>query len=147
MTEKKGLWLTIRYDDSCGNGYNSFSLTGELKSRRGLVMCGSMHDEIAQIEVLYSGLSETNKGYRGIKEYCGAAELKKWHLCSSDGPMHYTANTLYWVKEGNLENARSSAIWKDATLEELGDEKLLMDRLPALMKEFKMAMEALGFVY
>ena len=49
--------------------------------------------------------------------------------------------------EPNLKAARSCAIWEDATLEQLQDEKLLMQRLPALMQEFKKDIEALGFIY
>lgn len=46
-----------------------------------------------------------------------------------------------------LEAARNSAVWPDATLEQLQDEKLLLERLPALMQEFKNDMESLGFTY
>ena len=50
-------------------------------------------------------------------------------------------------KEPDLEAARESAIWEDATLEELSSKEKLIKRLPALMEEFKEAMEELGFVY
>ena len=49
--------------------------------------------------------------------------------------------------EPNIEAARSCAVWPDATLEQLQDEKLLMQRLPALMQEFKKDIEALGFIF
>lgn len=84
---------TVRYDDECGNGHNSFAITGELFDRvhpiRGeatalhdsgktlwLGSCGRIHEEIA-------------------KHFPDLAPLIKWHLCSSDGPMHYVANTVY----------------------------------------------------
>jgi len=60
------------------------------------------------------------------------------------------ANTVYWVQQGNLEHARSSAIWPDATDEDLrleGLEARLKERLPRLMREFKGTMELLGFTY
>lgn len=55
-------------------------------------------------------------------------------------------------KERELDAARKSAIWPEATDEQLKlpkEEltKLLKERLPGLMLEFKKAMEELGFVY
>lgn len=53
-------------------------------------------------------------------------------------------------KERELNHARSSAVWPEATDEELtapGLEQRLADRLPALMAEFKAAVESLGFTY
>lgn len=83
---------TVRYDDECGNGHNSFAITADLygpdripgeettKSPSGktLYCCGGgcCHDEI-------------------VKHFPQLRELIKWHLCSSDEPMHYIANTLY----------------------------------------------------
>lgn len=54
-----------------------------------------------------------------------------------------------WNKavEPNLEAARSCAVWPDATLEQLQNKEALMERLPALMQEFKKDIEALGFIY
>lgn len=199
------LIATVRYDDECGNDHNSFAITGELYERhqqRGepsllwndkgprlwLNSCGRIHDDIAA----------------HIPEL---APLIKWHLTSSDEPMHYIANTMYharehgpthaWVyfsgqptqidplgiggvssgkshlgylkaeiakkaegvagyriewdektvKKANLDAARSCAVWPDATLEQLRDKKALEARLPALMMEFRAAVESLGFTY
>jgi hypothetical protein len=82
----------VRHDDECRNGHNSFAITGdlyEIHQQRGeptikhasgktlwLGACGCLHDEIAA----------------HIPEL---APFIKWHLCSTDGPMHYIANTLY----------------------------------------------------
>jgi len=141
----------IRYDDQCGNGHNSFSITGEIyenQYQRGeptvthengkklwLTSCGCVHDEI-------------------VKRLPDLAPFIKWHLCGSDGPMHYVANTAYHVEQGKLDYARSSAVWPDATDEELVTlqkegrlSTILMARLPALMAEFKAAVESLGFTY
>ena len=56
---------------------------------------------------------------------------------------------IEWNKavKPNIKAARSCAVWPDATLEQLQDEKLLMQRLPDLMKEFKKDIEALGFIF
>jgi len=168
----------VRYDDQCGNGHNSFSITAEIRCNGREDSFGCCHDEVA-------------------KHFPELAPLIKWHLTSSDGPMHYVANTVYhatqhgpksaWVyfedknngisrhcvkycdldeaqsicttrgytmevdaktaKEANLDHARSSAVWPEATQEQLLDKDALLGRLPALMLEFKAAVESLGFVY
>lgn len=236
----------VRYDDECGNGHNTFSITANIqrKGKNGQwyeYSGGCCHDEVA-------------------KHFPELAPLIKWHLCSSDGPMHYLANTLYFAgdrdchgrrkrepsrwehgvrfgnspvthrisqkfydflrdrresgnfsivalrhepesetyrdhytfvgfgekwhecpftdetearefceamntcevrflefpvefsngKERELDSARSSAIWPDATDEELTADDLkerLEARLPALLEEFRAAVESLGFTW
>lgn len=193
----------VRYDDQCGNGHNSFSITADIDRQsagRWLDDAGGCcHDEVA-------------------KHFPALAPFIKWHLTSSDEPMHYLANTVYlagnrdchgllegefrqhtsrgkqnegvsgvpnwelrmpdglardvyahekpapvvleWVPSGRtgegkareLDSARSCAVWPEATDEELSQEPeelkaALMARLPALMAEFKTAVESLGFIY
>lgn len=186
----------VRYDDSCGNGHNSFSITGQIDrfdGRRWFEDAGGcIHDKIA-------------------KHFPGLRGLLKWHLCSADGPLHYIANTTYhandrdcwglrkgesrqirngktgklcwkleasatlpqyvdaderpeaeatlryvpWCRIGegkapDLDAARRSAIWPDATDEELeadGLKERLAARLPDLLAEFREAVESLGFIY
>ena len=50
-------------------------------------------------------------------------------------------------KEPDLEAARRSAIWPDATLAQLQDRDALKARLPALLAEFRRDIESLGFVW
>jgi len=136
------LTATVRFDDPYGNGYNTFSITGrhyiarkhpyedslEYQGRKYyLDSCGCLHEEIS-------------------KAFPRLSEFIKWHLCSTDGPLYYVANTVYWAEQGNLNHARSSAIWPEASLEQLKDKELLLERLPSLMKRFRLAMEELGFV-
>lgn len=121
----------VRFDDECKNGHKTFAITGEIlrKARHGrweFDSCGQIRDDIA-------------------KHFPNLVPYLKWHLCSTDGPMHYLANTLYWVREGNIEAARKTAIWPDATLEQLQDEEQLKARLPGLLAEFRTAIEGLGF--
>lgn len=193
----------VRYDDQCGNGHNSFSITADIDRKDG---CGSWRED--------SGGCCHDKF---AKHFPQLAPLIKWHLTSADGPMHYVANTCYhagdkdwnglragefrqhtsrgkiqnggiegvpnWVLEipdriardvysaekpapvvcewkaygrtgegkiRELDHARSTAVWPDATDEDLtapGLEARLMARLPALMVEFKAAVESLGFTY
>lgn len=194
---------TVRYDNECGNGHNTFAITGEIdrKNSRGVWVddcSGCIHDEIA-------------------KHFPALAPLIKWHLFDANGPMHYLANTIYhagdrdcwkgkkgevrfyryniiapngkpvfvvknhvselpeeteakeiaaridgqivpvpWIlyegKERDFKAAREAAVWPDATDEELSAEpevlrQKLIDRLPALIAEFKKAIEDFGFVY
>jgi hypothetical protein len=191
----------VRHDDRCGNGHNSFAITATIDEKCGGQWRdhsgGCCHDEVA-------------------KHFPELAPLIKWHLTSTDGPMHYVANTTYhasdkdhrglrkderrqlkngrtglnvwevvtrndkgerisvsssnwidsaqkpagklsaeyepvWIegegKKSDLEAARSCAVWPDATLDQLQDKDALLARLPALMAEFKAAVESLGFVY
>lgn len=76
---------TVRHDDECGNGHNSFSITGEIRNSklRGpdkVEMCGCIHEEIMQ-------------------HFPDLVPLIKWHLTSTDGPMHYVSNALYLVSD------------------------------------------------
>lgn len=72
--------INIRFDDECGNGHNTFSLTCAVwRKQNGRWVedsAGCQHDLIARI-------SPTLRPYI------------KWHLVSTDGPMHYIANTMY----------------------------------------------------
>ena len=162
--QKVDLIITLRYDDECSNGHNTFSITANIyeagkRSNSACIMCGCCHDEIKRLAPEY-------------------AKYIKWHLMSSDGPSHYIANTIYHAskvekynyyvylrekvkypnieiekrpdslnKEPNLEYARNTAIAPDATLEQLQSEKWLKSRLPELIQQFKKAMESLGFTY
>lgn len=176
----------VRYDDQCSNGHNSFAITGSAWEPRNFKAndpdtCGCIHEIIAEA-------------------FPELAPFIKWHLVSSDGPMHYIANTTYhalqhdiqkgWAylvdpankinncltyckldskelkdlqdtygdkiiikpdaktaKTANFEAARSCAVWPEATEQQLQDEAALLERLPALMAEFKKDVESLGFVY
>ena len=70
------------------------------------------------------------------KEFPEIAHLVKYHLVSTKEPMHYVVNSMYWAEQGNLEYARSTAIWPNAELSDFTKEKLLA-RLPELMAQFK----------
>jgi hypothetical protein len=185
--------VTIRWDDTCRNGHNSFAITADVRRNSREDCGGCCHDIIAA----------------RVPEL---APYIKWHLVSSDGPMHYLANVTYhasdrdhngllkgekkqirngktgklaWKREDvtltqyidadekptgtqligyepwcitgegkarDFKAARNSAVWPEATDEQLSLPKaeltaLLMARLPALMAEFKAAIESLGFVY
>lgn len=145
---------TVRLDDEWGNGHNTFSITGEIRVRGRWEAGGCLHDEIA-------------------KAFPELAPLIRWHLCSTDGPLHYIENTMYWLgwrgycdgRDGsppNLDHARKSAVWPDmpdhtpsgdlASVIGRQDAKgvieaELRERLPGLMAEFRAAVEAFGLVW
>lgn len=82
--------VTVRYDDECGNGHNSFSIIGSMvyTDRKGGDSWGCLHDDIA-------------------KYFPELAHLIKWHLCGSQEPMYYLDNTIYLA--GNLDcNGRAA---------------------------------------
>lgn len=121
--------VKLRYDDDCKNGYNTFSITATIYDSSNIwVKAGCFHDEIAH-------------------HFPHLAKYIKWHLCSSNEPLHYLANTMYWIQQDNIANARKAAIWENATEQQLSNETLLRKRLPQLLQEFKTAMESLGFIY
>ena len=184
------LTVTVRYDNECGNGHNSFAITADQYRKANNVFwkdCfGCCHDLIAE-------------------QFPDLAPFIKWHGMTSEGPLHYVANTVYhalehgpkyaWVyytgcqdplkieevkerllgyeksciakraegqpgyrvqwdektaKTRNLDYARSTAVWPDATDEELtapGLEMRLNSRLKKLMDAFRQDLEKLGLVY
>lgn len=68
---------TVRHDDECGNGHNSFAITADIRGEFGTWEAGGCcHEDIA-------------------RHFPELRPFIKWHLCSSDGPMHYVANTRY----------------------------------------------------
>jgi hypothetical protein len=77
---KPGSRITVelRFDDNCKNGHETFSATAEIKEprTRDISAGGCLHEEIAKTFPELSG-------------------LLRWHLCSTDGPMHYEATTVY----------------------------------------------------
>lgn len=109
----------VRYDDRCSNGHNTFAITGELYDRSDRIpeasvknssgktlwlgSCGCIHEEI-------------------VKRFPELAPLIKWHLVSSDGPIHYVANSLYHVEAIPKEQGQYYAYFKEPVT---GVEKML----------------------
>lgn len=116
--------VTARFDDTCQNGYNTLAITYQ--------------DE-------YSG------GYIPERILRCCPHLKralKFHLCSTNGPTHYYENTAFLIQEGRLDSAKSTALWEDASPEDLRLEGIhlrLASRLDTLMAEFKEVLIELGF--
>lgn len=68
------LIVTLRHDDQCGNGHNTFTVNAQML-RDGRDWGGSRDD---------------------IKDYSPElAKLLKWHGCTSEEPLYYLQNTLF----------------------------------------------------
>ncbi len=144
---------TARFDDRCDNGRNTFSITAEVttpesRARSDIEAGGCMHDEVATA-------------------FPELAPLVKWHLVSTDGPLYYVENTMYWLgRRGycdgkpnsppNLALARATSVWPDmpegylitgTVVSNAAIERALAERLPALLAEFRAAIESLGMVW
>lgn len=77
--------VEIRFDDECKNGHQTFAITAtiytnESRKMRDCAACGCLHEDIAQV-------------------FPELAPLIRWHLMSTDSPMHYVANTIYHARD------------------------------------------------
>ena len=81
--------VELRFDDSCRNGHESFAITAEVRrpNRRDVEACGCLHEDIARV-------------------FPELQPLIKWHLTSTDGPMHYVANTCYHAGDRDCNGLR-----------------------------------------
>lgn len=93
--KRASLWVSMRFDDECKNGHDTFAITAHVTvpGERDWVACGCLHTEIAQV-------------------FPELTHLIKWHLVSTDSPMHYVANTIYHASNrdhrGLLKGERST---------------------------------------
>jgi len=109
----------LGFDDEHNNGHETFSITGTiLRKERGAWKTesgGCIHEDIA-------------------KHFPELVHLIKWHLTSTDGPLHYISNTVYIA--GNIDcngllagekkqiiNGRTKQpCWKQVAVNAFGDE-------------------------
>ena len=82
--QKYRITVELRFDDECNNGHETFAATADIRAAEGgywrEYMGGCCHEEIA-------------------KQFPELAHLIQWHLCSTDGPMHYPSNALFLAGE------------------------------------------------
>lgn len=87
--EPAWLRVEIRFDDSCRNKHNSFAITGDIYGKNGrFIAKGCLHKNIAAV-------------------FPELVNLIKWHLSSTDGPMYYLANTLYFAGDRDYSGRRA----------------------------------------
>ncbi len=86
----------VRHDDSCKNGHNSFAITCDVYEAHRM-------QDVPTVQ--HSGgkklwLSGCGCQHELVREFFPElAHLLKWHLSSTDGPMHYVANTVYHAQD------------------------------------------------
>lgn len=88
LAGKELVICSVRFDDQCFNGHNSFAITGHtyIPGRGDWETCGCIHETIAKV-------------------FPELEPLIQWHLFDADGPMHYVANTIYHAS--NLHNGKA----------------------------------------
>ena len=121
--EKVTKYVKIQYDDTCKNGHNTFSMTCDTykytpsycKYDRYFLSGGCDHDSII-------------KYFPKLKKYV------KWHLVSTDSPLHYIANTVYHASDKDcyglrkgekrqLKNGKTGQlVWKVVVVDKKGKE-------------------------
>jgi hypothetical protein len=93
--EQYRITANIRHDDECGNGHNTFSITCDIqiKQRNRWVFHsgGCCHADF-------------------VKHWPEHAHLVKWHLSSTDGPMHYIANAVYLAGDKDHNGRRKGDV-------------------------------------
>jgi hypothetical protein len=154
---KDGTFVCATYGlEALGNQAPHFAITlDEYKharvSERGWLAGGCQHE---QVRIYFPEL----------------APFIQWHLCSTEGPMHYIANAVFWhdchhgtqkyAKPGDREHAHTylantvvlGALPTDASLDDLLKmsryelEDYLKARLPALLDAFKADMRRMALV-
>jgi len=110
---KADMIVTIRHDDECGNGHNSFSITGDIykagrRSDSAFLTGGCIHEEI-------------EKHFPELTQYI------KWHMTSTDGPMYYLANSLYHASDKDYKGKRAGEPSRFET-------RLQIDEIPYTLK-------------
>jgi len=75
--------VKLRYDDECGNGHNSFAMTAMVLRQHPTIRGRWLKDRDGCCHELI------------VKHFPDLEKYVKWHLTSSDGPMHYVGNTLF----------------------------------------------------
>jgi hypothetical protein len=122
--------------------------------------------EAFDFEVLPIEHGPDSHNFKFKPKYTFGGFAEKWHECPFDSeeaaldflralqtcePSFVTVTTAWGEgKAHELDSARSAAIWPEATNEDLtapGLKERLEARLPALLAEFRAAVESLGFVY
>ena len=117
------------------------------------------------LEIIAVPHANEKDGYKYADKYTFSGYPVEWYKCPFDSQrdaeewreamkLGYSFKKICvgWGegKKRELDAARSTAIWPDATDEELtapGLEERLQKRLPALMAEFQKTMESLGFIF
>jgi len=95
----------VRHDDRCGNGHNTFSITGIIYTTDRQIGEGTIrHSDGRALWAASRGRIHEDIA----KRIPTLAPYIKWHLCSTDGPLHYIANTAYHADDRDCWGLRKS---------------------------------------
>lgn len=123
--------VNIRWDDRYQNGRNCYMIDCE-------VWLPSKFK--APDHWVTGGIMDTE-----LKEHFPELErFIKWRIWNVHDCFR---NTINHVKNDNFGLARESALWPDATIEQLRDKEQVTEHLSNKIAEFKQDIEALGFVF
>lgn len=177
VINNKRFFVYLSYDDRHKNGHNIFSISGAYNNS-----FGCMHEEISKYfpelrkyikwhlcssvgpvhyieNTIYNASNieeKQDKWYFYLEDrlikIVNKDEKQKFEDLHNKGNLKFIDYPNPMAKSRDFYSARESAIWLEATDEELflSEEKLkkiLIERLPKLQLEFKSAMEELGFIY
>ena len=99
--------VEIRYDDECGNGHNSFAITSSTYTQNRYPGETTIKHESGKTLWMSSGGCQHDAI---AKHFPDLAKYIKWHLCGSDGPMHYVANTVYHASDADCCGQRKGEL-------------------------------------
>ncbi len=89
--DRLSMRVTIRHDDNCRNGHPSFGMTVDGFTNGRADWGGAAHDAIRE-------------------HFPELTPLLRWHLCSTDGPLHYIANTCYHAGDRDHNGLRAGEV-------------------------------------
>lgn len=112
--------VSIRFDDNCKNGHETFAITAEIANPGGhdqdILACGCCHEEIAEA-------------------FPELAPLIQWHLTSADSPMHYIANAVYLAGDRDHWGKRAGDVSRSETVLQF-DAVPIRHRIPRGLEAF-----------
>ena len=115
-SDRREVVLKLRYDDQCSNGHNTFSMTYD------------KYRVTTQGRKIWESGGASDKTI--AKYFPAYAQYLKWHLTSSDGPLHYIANSVYHASKISKHQDKWFFYLEDTLIEIVNGEK--KDRMIAL---------------
>lgn len=164
-TGRPALYIAhVRHDDRYDNGYEIFSITCSVYTSEGAN--NDLKRRTSNGRTVWLDSRETRHEIIN-NHFPELSHMLKWHLVSTDGPMYYIENAMYWAgmrgycnggpsDPPNIDHFKSTVVWgaveavdfgKPWTLDERSLREWLDGRLSVLLDAFKCDVEALGFKF
>jgi len=121
LNEEDIIRAQVRFDDSCNNGRQSFSITADIFSKT---------QYRGEETVKYNGRTYWNSSGgcchdEVARAFPELAPFIKWHLTNIYAPMHYEANGLFWLELWQASLDPNHPKHSDEYLTRYGSAKLL----------------------